>query len=80
MSNFQHRMEEKTEKPGRRLNKKCFMGVPWWLSGLKYDIVTAVAPGHYCVMGLISDLETSACHGHSQNIYIFHVSLKEIIL
>ena len=48
--------------PGN-LHKDTAGGVPWWLSGLRISVITAVA--HCCCCGVdsIPEPETSACHG-----------------
>ena len=56
--------------PGN-LHKDTAGGVPWWLSGLRISVITAVA--HCCCCGVdsIPEPETSACHGCGKKKRLF---------
>lgn len=47
--------------------KMCsFLGIPFWLSGLRIWWCRCCSMGHCCDVGLISASGTSPCHRHGQ--------------
>ena len=50
--------------------KQEYRGVPWWLGGLRTWCFHCSGSGYSCGVGSVPDLETSTCHGYSQNFKV----------